>query len=232
MGRVVIQMELRDIIAAIKHDFPGRAEDLSESLELLNETISRTMNEVNDHINEAFLNRDFETREAYNKIAMAIYKYEQLLEGVADELDIEEPENGHTTEMEVDEEAYFTDPNVEHTLYEDFTHKRPAGFRIGGSGPLEVKTWMEMLRKTIEQLIKQDEEKFREVMRMDKMKGRKRKYLSSNSAGLADPLQVHEGLFVESNLSSNSIRNLIIKLLREYNVDINEVKVYFRADFA
>ncbi len=41
---------------------------------------------------------------------------------------------------EVDEETekktipnysdYYVDTNVEHTLYEDYTHKRPCGFRI------------------------------------------------------------------------------------------------------
>ncbi|WP_066173787.1 hypothetical protein [Bacillus marinisedimentorum] len=232
-------MELRDIIAAIKKDFPGRAVDLSESLELLNETVSGTMNEVNDKINEAFLNRDFEAREEYNKVAMAIYKYEQLLQGVADELDVDRVEiqarediSGSEGGSKRNEEAFLVDSKVEHTLYEDFTYKRPSGFRIGDSERMEVKTWKEMLHKMIELLIMQDEEKVTRLIRMDKMNCRKRRCFSENSAELVNPLQVSDGLFVETNLSSNGIRNMMVKLLKEYDLNVGDLKVYFRADYS
>jgi len=36
---------------------------------------------------------------------------------------------------------------------------------------------------------------------------------------------------IETNLSGNDLRNLIIKLLKEYNIKITDYKVYFRADY-
>jgi uncharacterized protein YeeX (DUF496 family) len=38
-------------------------------------------------------------------------------------------------------------------------------------------------------------------------------------------------IYVETNMSSNSIRNIIIKMLKEYNIKISDFKLYFRADY-
>ncbi|MFR7936351.1 MAG: hypothetical protein ACLU4S_13320 [Clostridium perfringens] len=44
--------------------------------------------------------------------------------------------------------------------------------------------------------------------------------------------KLDSGIYIETNLSSNGIRNLIIKILGKYNIKINKVKIYFRADYA
>ena len=38
-------------------------------------------------------------------------------------------------------------------------------------------------------------------------------------------------IYVETNMSSNSIRNIIVKMLREYDIKVNDFKLYFRADY-
>jgi hypothetical protein len=45
------------------------------------------------------------------------------------------------------------------------------------------------------------------------------------------PRKVADKIYVEINQSGNAIRNLIMKLLKEYNFSIGEFKVYFRADY-
>jgi hypothetical protein len=39
-------------------------------------------------------------------------------------------------------------------------------------------------------------------------------------------------IWLETNLSGNGIRNLIIKILKEYKLKVNDVSVYFRADYS
>lgn len=63
------------------------------------------------------------------------------------------------------------------------------------------------------------------------MKGKTKKYFSKNEKELRDPSVIREDIFVETNHSANTLRNLIIKILLEYNFDISEYKVYFVADY-
>lgn len=39
-------------------------------------------------------------------------------------------------------------------------------------------------------------------------------------------------IYITTNLSANSIRNLIIKCLKKYNMKISDFKIYFRADYS
>ncbi|WP_042355659.1 hypothetical protein [Bacillus rubiinfantis] len=232
-------MELKELIASLKSDFPKKAIDVSESLELLSETINDTMNTVNEKINEAFLKRDFESREHYNQIAMAIYKYEQIILNTLTELELDpiaiEPEET-SVEKEKRElpnySEFYVDTNVEHTLYEDFTHKRPCGFRVNQGNIIEVSTWKEMLVKTCEILLAVDQEKFMSFEEKSNMRGKKRKYFSTNPAELFNPLPVSGKIYVETHMSSNGFRNLLVKLLKEYGYKINEYKVFLRADYS
>lgn len=64
------------------------------------------------------------------------------------------------------------------------------------------------------------------------MNGKKIQYFSVNPENMRKPKIVNNKIYVEMNQSGNAIRNLIIKLLKEYNFKINEYKVYFRADYS
>lgn len=39
-------------------------------------------------------------------------------------------------------------------------------------------------------------------------------------------------IFVESNQSANSIRNLIMKALKKYNINNNKFKIFLKADYS
>lgn len=39
-------------------------------------------------------------------------------------------------------------------------------------------------------------------------------------------------IYVETLMSSNGFRNLVIKLLKEYNLKISDYKIYLRADYS
>jgi hypothetical protein len=99
-------MDIEKILRIIQQEFPSKAIDLSESLGLVKETIGDMMNGINDKMSEAFAQRDFATRKKYE----------------ADE---------ETEKKTIPNYSdYYVDTNVEHILYEDYTHKRPCGFRI------------------------------------------------------------------------------------------------------
>ena len=107
------------------------------------------------------------------------------------------------------------DNEVEHTLYENFTHIRPYGFKINSSELVEVKTWQDMMLKTCEMFLSIDAEKFLRFENNKTMNGKKNKYFSTKKDGLRKPEKVADKIYIETNMSGNSIRNLIVKILKE-----------------
>ncbi|MGI6424924.1 MAG: hypothetical protein ACOX2A_06825 [Tepidanaerobacteraceae bacterium] len=225
------------VLQMIKSEFPDKAIDISESLQLLQEVIKNTMEDISNKVNTAFHNRDFDSVNKYQELAKSIHLYEKKIEEIIDFIDIEIA----SIEEEIDEDTekklipsysdYLVDHNIEHTLYENLTHKRPFAFSINDSKMLEVKTWQEMFIRTCDYLIAVDEHKFLSFENNPKMNGKKNKYFSTNPGSMNNPKSILNKIYVETKLSANSLRNLIVKLLKEYNFKISDYKIYFRADY-
>ncbi|MGG3772966.1 hypothetical protein [Heyndrickxia faecalis] len=232
-------MDINDVIMALKEEFPDKAIDISESLELLKETINDTMDKINNEVSLAYSSRDFVRVRRFTELGEEINQYEQKLEQLIELLEIDDTnENmeevdlkGEKTAGFPDYSAYFVDTNVEHTLYENFTHKRPFGFRMNNQQVIEVKTWQEMLIKICEMLMAVDENKFMGFEHKPTMNGKKRKYFSRHETGMTKPKLINNKIFIETNISGNGIRNLVLKLLKEYGYKSNEFKVYLKADY-
>ncbi len=63
------------------------------------------------------------------------------------------------------------------------------------------------------------------------MNGKKVKYISTSSDGMRKPQSILDRVFIETNMSGNGIRNLILKMLKAYGFKASDYKVYFRADY-
>lgn len=231
-------MELIDFIKKIKEEFPDKAIDMSESLELVKTVISDTVDAFGEKISLSLANRNFNNITIYSDMAKVAHIYENKIEELMSLLEIDEIEREDEKDEDSEKdlipnyEEYIVDTKVEHTLYENFTHKRPYGFKLNDRKIVEVRTWQDMLIKTCEILIMIDEKKFLDFENNNSMNGKKIKYFSINPENMRKPKIVNNKIYVEMNQSGNAIRNLIIKLLKEYNFKINEYKVYFRADYS
>lgn len=69
--------EMKAILQMIKSEFPDKAIDISESMQLLQEMINNIMEDISNKINTAFQNRDFDNVNKYQKIAENIHLYEK-----------------------------------------------------------------------------------------------------------------------------------------------------------
>lgn len=129
-------------------------------------------------------------------------------------------------------EDYYVDTDIPHSLYENLAHKRPFAFQLN-QNKYEVKTWIEVLVKTSEFLISNNAEIFAQFEKDPKMNGKKSKYFSKDTVGLRKPVKLNGiELFMETNMSANSIRNLIVKMLQRYNYKSADFTLYFRADYS
>lgn len=230
-------MEINYLIEKIKEECPDKAIDISESLELLRTVINDTIEVFGDKMNSAVLSRDFQKVTLYSDIAKEAHYYENKIEELISLLEVEEIQINEETDEETERRTipnyneYLVDNKIEHTLYENFTHKRPFGFKLNENHVIEASTWKDVLVKTCELLMAIDEKKFMSFENNDAMNGKKKKYFSVNPNSMRKPIKIGDKIYIETNQSGNAIRNLIIKLLKEYNFKISDYKVYFRADY-
>lgn len=238
-------MDLDVCIKQLKDNFPDKSIDISEGLELLKETINDTIEKIAAKVNESIIKKDLGKMKQYCELVEEVYNYQNKIEELIKKLDIEELQlNLDECNLEAtgDEDLskrvipdyykYTVDNNIEHSLYENFTHIRPFGFKFNDGDLIKCNTWQEVLIKTSEILFNKDKIKFLSFPNNKHMNGKKNKYFSLKGDDMRRPALMLKSIYIETNMSSNSIRNLIIKMLKVYNIKINSYKVYFRADYS
>lgn len=233
-------MDINTAINILKEEFPEEAINLSECLDLLLEAFDDIILGISKKSQIQINKRDFTTVHKYTELAEHISRYEKDLFNIINNL---EPESKtYMSESEFDKvediktipdyESYTVDFNISHTLYEDLTHKRPHSFEFNNER-YEVRTWQDVLLKTCEILFLNDEAKFMQFLKDPKMNGKKVRYFSLSEEEMRKPIKINNtNLFVETNMSANAVRNLIIKMLQQYNYKISDFILYFRADYS
>ena len=223
----------------IKEKYPQNANDISDSLELLADTLEDLRTSVNKEFSKLAEKGEYEKIPEYTE-------YAKELKGIQDNLDslIEKLEIADSIELEEDKEYtpkilpnyedYQVDNQIEHNLYEDFTHKRPFSFKLLDRA-YNVKTWKDMLLILCEELYNKDKNIFETMITKPSMQGKRRKNFSKNADELREKSRLkmnNSDIWLETNMSGNGIRNLIIKILKEYNLKVTDITVYFRADYS
>jgi len=223
----------------IKEKYPQNANDISESLELLADTIEDLRTSVNKEFSKLAEKGEYEKIPEFTEYAKEIKAIQDKIDSLVENLEtgdsievVEEKE--YTAKVLPNYEEYQVDNLIEHNLYEDFTHKRPFSFKLLNRA-YNVKTWKDMLLIFCEELYDKDKSKFESMILKPNMQGKRRKYFSKNPDELREKSRLkmnNSDIWIETNLSGNSIRNFIIKILKEYNLKITDVTVYFRADYS
>ena len=122
--------------------------------------------------------------------------------------------------------------NEAHSLNEEFTNKRPCGFSLLDKS-VEVKEWKSMLIETCNILAEIDPQIILDCCNDPNMNGRKAIYFARYQVPtMKAPRKLDNlDLYLETNLSANGIRNLIIKMLDRYGITMDEFKIYLRTDY-
>lgn len=228
-------MDLMEMVKIIKEFFPEKAVELSETLGLLRDTMEDTRQDIKKLMVMLFDQGQHEAMVPHNNLAASMLEYMAQVQEVQAALEPDEQlpvESNDEDESGLpDYQAYTVDSEVVHTLHEDFTYTRPAAFEFSGKR-IEVRTWQQMLIKTCEMLMALDRERFANFENDPTMQGRKQKLFSTNPANNRNPHKLKDSeLYVETNLSANAMRNLIIKMLQKYSLKTSDFKVFLRADY-
>ena len=121
---------------------------------------------------------------------------------------------------------------VAHDLMTDFRYTKPAAFSLDEIR-YPARMWKQMLVKICEILYQKNNKIFEEFLEDKFMQGKTRKYFSRNEASLRNPEKIKgSNIFVETNLSANSTRDMVMKMLDKYRIPYAAFKVYLSKDLS
>lgn len=229
-------MDYKQLLNIIRNEFPDKAIDLLDSLELLEIVLDDTLGYVGKKVSSAIENKEYDKLDYYSQIAQMIGQYEaKILDIISiidlNEIDLEKTNIGNQESNIPDYDKYLVDNEVEYSLRENFTHKRPYGFKLKNDELILTNTWQAMFLQLCKQLLKIDEGKIHGFEKLKYMNGSKSQYFASDPSKMRMPEKIADNLYIETNKNANAIRNLMIKMLKEYGYSIDDFKVYLKADY-
>lgn len=221
----------------LDRETPDCVSEIREALDLLAGSVDITIDEITRKTTACSDKRNFkkvyelaENGEKLTKISEQIQEFIYNLDNTISEKQIDDDIKEKNFPNYND---YLVDTNVEHNLYEDLTHKRPCAFKIENKR-IEIKDWKGVLIETIKYLSIKDPSILKTFVDNPKMNGKKVIYFSkSNLPVMRAPRKIDSAnIYIETNLSANGIRNLLVKVLGKYNIKLNDYKIYLKADYS
>ncbi|MBM6820359.1 hypothetical protein H6A19_13635 [Clostridium saudiense] len=235
-------MELK-VFEFLEQEVPSSVDDIREALDLLATSIDSAVEQIGEKVNISFANKDFKkvselslNSEELDSISKRIQEFIAGLDNIIDDRNIDEDSKKIEEIYEksiLNYSDYLVDTEIEHNLYEDLTHKRPYAFKIEDT-TVGIKDWKGALIETINYLAKKDPNIIRSFIDDSKMNGKKVIYFSRVKLPTMRAAREIKSanIYVETNLSANGIRNLLIKILNKYNIKLSDYKIYLKADYS
>ena len=216
----------------------ARTRRILEDLEAVRENLLALSDDIwlsIDHNDPQALDAGVEFKRAYNAKAAAFDVVASELSALVQQytsVRLEEAEQSGGTDR-IENDRIIAELNCEepHRLDEDFTYKRPHGFILDGLGTTGITTWLRLYELVFRQLFERDPVRFRGLCgEPDFTTNRGNHTLTNQPATLRKPLQVGDGLYAESNLSANGIRDMLRRALTAFAIPNDQFLIFLRQD--
>ena len=236
-------MEINKTIEFINMYFPECSSEIATAMELLASSILGVKTSITKLLPKLYNNNEFEKISECIEHTKDITYIMDMLSNYSDLLLVEiQTEDEVNNEAEkpapksqqgkIDYNKFRTDEKMPYNLYYDFTHTKPAAFSIEGNRH-EVRRWQDLYIKTCEYLLKKDKTIFATFISDEDMQGKKRIYFSNNTDNLFKPKAIKgSNVYLESNLSANHIRNIIVRMLDKYDISRQQYQVFLSKDLS
>ena len=215
---------MKKIIDAVKTNLPESAIRIKKILHNLLNEVEFVMENLSDdgHLLDELYNIHEELDTIVEIISL---KYGQMnfIEGI-NPIKTENKNRPNYKELLVDN-------TIPHTLIENFTHIRPYGFKFYDDNLIETKTWIELYIKACELFLIIDEKKFLSFENKTIMNGEVKDYFSKEKQNIDLPIKLLNKVYISTKFDANGFRDMLMKIIKEYNYSIEEFRVYFKADY-
>ncbi len=216
----------------------SRTRQILEDLEAVRENLLALSDDIwhsIDHNDPQALDSGVEFKRAYNAKAAAFDQIACELSALVQQYTSVRLEEAEQTGDDNGEQnaRIVAELNREqpHSLDENFTYKRPHGFVLDGRGTTGVTTWQRLYELVCQQLYARNEDRFRGLeSHPEFVSNRGHHTVTCNASTLRKPMAVCGDLYIEANLSANSIRDVIRRLLDAFELPMDSIQIFLRQD--
>lgn len=235
-------MDIEKMLEYVNRELPAHAEEIWSAIDLLSNTIENTRCAIDGALGRLSSEREYSKANEYIQMSQElaevldiIREYNKKYVLIEDETrnmptEDEEDEALESNGEKINYENYRVNEEVAYNLYTDFTHKKPAAFLLEGK-KYPARKWQYVFMQTCEILNQKNSNIFSTFVHDDTMQGRTRAYFSTEKDEITKPKKIKgTNIFVETNLSANNIRNIIVNMLEKYNISKNQYQIYLSKD--
>lgn len=242
--------KILSIIEFVQNETPENQELLDKAIGAIKDVLQSEQALVDENAMNLLRERDYDKMQKYIDMSKTIASVQSSIKDIFEEIGVDKPKEKKVVlrksadkeiledDMEfleddqkrINYEEYRVDETVAHDLMTDFRYTKPAAFSLDEIR-YPARMWKQMLVKICEILYQKNNKIFEEFLEDKFMQGKTRKYFSRNEASLRNPEKIKESnIFVETNLSANSIRDMVMKMLDKYRIPYAAFKVYLSKD--
>lgn len=242
--------KILSIIEFIQNETPENQELLDKAIGALEEVLQREQDLVDENAMNLLRERDYDNMQKYVDMSRTIASLQASMKDIFEKIGVDKSKEKKvilrkSVDKEVVEddmefleddqkrinyEEYRVDETVAHDLMTDFRYTKPAAFSLDEIR-YPARMWKQMLVKTCEILNQKNNKTFEEFLEDKFMQGKTRKYFSRNEESLWNPEKIKgSNIYVETNLSANSTRDMVMKMLDKYRIPYAAFKVYLSKD--
>lgn len=161
----------------------------------------------------------YENRDYYSRVA----EFNKLLKEIISVLPVDGIQLSLFEELDEGSKKDFL------TLSDDFTYTKPKGFKFIEEQYKEANSFKDLYIEILQELLKKDPDIFYSVENKARYNGTKKPYFSKDSFKLQKPVKVGH-MYVETHFNTIQIRNMLIKFLKLFNLEEEQLKIYIRLD--
>lgn len=236
------ELSEREVASILQETIPSQFQDLLASVSLVNNEIEHSKAALDKTVQKAISRNEYDTARKLMSTSEALHHFSENIVDFLNQYKTEDPDSkefellsdkqNSCSTNRVDYDAYRVDETVAHDLFSPVTHRRPAAFSFKGE-KYNVSTWCGMLISFCELLYDLDQGKFNALLYDKKFRGKKRLKLSRQKERMRKGAEIKDsGIYVETNLSANDIRELIAVMLNAYGISYDAVKFYLSKDLS
>lgn len=231
-----LNIDFLELYKFLDVNYKPQSEDVFYSLELLLESIRNSKNAILETMKDNV--GDLAKVSSLLKYAEKIENIENILNDYLDSFVISYSNDEEIIDDDEDDEKrnipnykeFEVDQETPHLLTESFTHKKICSFFFNNIR-YNTSDWKSALVKLCEILHNIDSYKFINIVKSKQFNGKKRNYFSFDGNGKYYRKLENSEIYVWTCHSANAICAIIRKLLREYNIPMNSMYIYLRADY-
>lgn len=188
-----------------------------------------------DHNDDDAMAEGVALKRRYNAKMTEFDRLASELSGLVQELTaikLDDADDGDAqTPQARDRVVHDLDQREPHGLDEDFTFKRPYGFRLGDSAKSDIKSWRRLFELVCFQLAAEHPERFGTLPDDPAFtSSRGRPYMTRDAKAVRMPVALPAGVYAEAHMSANGLRDQIKALLDAFDIDYASLRIYLRQD--